>query len=79
VSTGFVRKSAPLLHGADRLLDGAEGGHHHDGRLGVGVERRLQHVETAAHGQLQVRQHDQVAKAASLRRACSASPASSTA
>ena len=56
----------PLLHGAHRVLDGAEGGHHHDRRLGVGVERRLQHVEPAARGQLQVGEHDEVAEGLEL-------------
>ena len=58
-----------LLHGAHRLLDGAEGGHDDDGHLRVGLPRRLQHVEAAARGQPQVGQDHQEAAAASRRRA----------
>ena len=64
VSTGFVRKSAaPVLHGLDGLLDGPEGRHHDDGRLRVGLERGLEHVEAAAGGEPQVGQHDEEARA----------------
>ena len=51
-----------LLHGAHRLFDRAEGGHHDHGRLGVGLARGLEHLEAAARGQAQVGEDDQVAR-----------------
>ena len=50
-----------LLHRAHRLVDGAEGGHHHHRHVRVRLLRRLQHVEAAARGQPQVGQDDEVA------------------
>ena len=63
MSTGLVRKSAaPCLHGPDRVLHRAEGGHDEDRDLGVGLQGRLQHLEAAARGKLEVGEDDQVAR-----------------
>ncbi len=52
-----------VLHRPHGLLDGAERGHHDDRGLGVGLERRVEHVEAAPRRQLQVGEDDEVALA----------------
>ena len=51
-----------FLHRAHGLLDRAEGRHHDDGRLGVGVPRGREHVEAAAGRQPQVGQDHEIAE-----------------
>ena len=46
-----------FLHGGDRILDAAEGGHDDDRDVGVDFLRRAQHAEAVALGQPQIRQH----------------------
>ena len=48
----------PLAHGAHRVLDAAEGGHHDDRHVRVGVLGLSQHAETVTDGQPQVGEHE---------------------
>jgi hypothetical protein len=48
-----------LLHRAHGVVDGRIGGHDDDGHVGIRFLGRLQDLEPAARGQLQVGEHDQ--------------------
>lgn len=47
-----------LLHGVDRGVDGAEGGHHNDFGVGVDALDTLQHLKAVFLPQTQIQQHD---------------------